>query len=250
MMMRYSAAMTSTTYRWSVWRKIAEMMKHSALVLAGNNYLSDCAARSAAAQLEIVPTVVNLSRYEPVEKEAESCEAVVGWIGTPSTWSEFGRRLFDQTSKVLGTYNARFRAVGAAPERFSTDQLDMVPWREETEVSEIQKMDIGVMLLTDTPWARGKCGYKLIQYMACGLPVVASPVGVNSQIVEHEVNGFHASTKEEWNEAITTLLNDRELRQKMGREGRRKAERDYSLQLWGPRVAHLLRDVMNKHNAN
>jgi glycosyltransferase involved in cell wall biosynthesis len=104
-------------------------------------------------------------------------------------------------------------------------------------------MDFGVMPLTDMPWARGKCGYKLIQYMACGLPVVASPVGVNTQIVEHGINGFLASTEVEWHDAITTLLNDEALRRGMGAEGRRKVERHYSLQVWEPRVAALLRDV-------
>lgn len=102
------------------------------------------------------------------------------------------------------------------------------------------------MPLTDTPWARGKCGYKLIQYMACGLPVIASPVGVNTEIVEHGVNGFLASTEAEWIEALRTLLSDAALRARMGEAGRRKVERDYSLQVWGPRVAQILRDAANQ----
>ena len=104
-------------------------------------------------------------------------------------------------------------------------------------------MDIGIMPLTDTPWARGKCGYKLIQYMACGIPVIASPVGVNAELVEHGVNGFLASSDAEWAETLQTLLHDPDLRARMGEAGRRKVEREYSLQVWGPRVAHMLRDV-------
>src|SRR6056297_1871598 len=104
-------------------------------------------------------------------------------------------------------------------------------------------MDIGVMPLPDTPWMRGKCGYKLIQYMACGLPVIASPVGVNAEIVEHGVNGFLVGTDEEWKSALTILLKDPDLRRRMGREGRKKVEREYSLQVQGPRVARLLREV-------
>jgi hypothetical protein len=117
---------------------------------------------------------------------------------------------------------------------------------EETEVSAIQSMDIGVMPLTDTPWARGKCGYKLIQYMACGLPVIASPVGVNKDIVEHGVNGFLAETDKEWCSAIETLLSDSELRRRMGAAGRKKVEESYSLQVWGPRVAQMLRGVADE----
>lgn len=99
------------------------------------------------------------------------------------------------------------------------------------------------MPLPDTSWARGKCGYKLIQYMACGLPVVASPVGVNREIVEHGVNGFLAKSDEEWRAAIETLLSDAELRHRMGASGRRKVEEEYSLQVWGPRVVQMLQDI-------
>jgi len=105
-------------------------------------------------------------------------------------------------------------------------------------------MDVGIMPLTDTPWARGKCGYKLIQYMACGLPVIASPVGVNAEIVEHGVNGFLASTENEWRAALGVLLGDSSLRQRMGAEGRRKVEREYSLAVWGPKVAAMLQSVV------
>jgi hypothetical protein len=116
-------------------------------------------------------------------------------------------------------------------------------WSEDSEVAMIQSMDIGIMPLTDSPWARGKCGYKLIQYMACGLPVVASPVGVNADIVEHGVNGFLATTEDEWRQALTTLLRDPDLRRRMGAAGRRKVETDYSLQVWGPRVAAIFHEI-------
>ena len=104
-------------------------------------------------------------------------------------------------------------------------------------------MSIGIMPLDDTPWARGKCGYKLIQYMACGIPVIASPVGVNADIVEHGVNGFLANTQAEWREAIRALLGDADLRRQMGAAGRKKVEQHYSLQIWGPRVAEMLLGV-------
>ena len=116
-------------------------------------------------------------------------------------------------------------------------------WSEDREVDLIQGMAIGIMPLDDSPWARGKCGYKLIQYMACGLPVVASPTGVNSEIVEHGVNGFLASSEDEWREALAKLLNSAELRRKMGDAGRLKVERQYSLQACAPKIAELLRQA-------
>ena len=115
-----------------------------------------------------------------------------------------------------------------------------VAWSEATEAASISSLDIGIMPLVDEPFERGKCGYKLIQYMACGLPVVASPVGVNRQIVEHGVNGFLAETPAQWEEALRTLLGDAALRQRMGQAGRRQVEEKYCLQVTGPRLAELL----------
>jgi glycosyltransferase involved in cell wall biosynthesis len=141
---------------------------------------------------------------------------------------------------VAAAEEARITAIGAGIAAEPHPLMDGLPWSEMTEVSQIQKMDVGIMPLADTPWARGKCGYKLIQYMACGLPVVASPVGVNSEIVEHGVNGFLADSEAEWREALVRLLRDPDLRRRMGAEGRRKVESEYSLQVWGPRVAKMM----------
>jgi glycosyltransferase involved in cell wall biosynthesis len=99
------------------------------------------------------------------------------------------------------------------------------------------------MPLPDTPWMRGKCGYKLIQYMACGLPVVASPVGVNADIVEHGVNGFLVETPDDWSRALKTLIGNPDLRRQMGAAGRKRVEERYSLQVYGPRVASLLSEI-------
>jgi glycosyltransferase involved in cell wall biosynthesis len=214
-------------------------------VTAGNAYLADRAHRAGAGRVEIVPTVVDLEAYN-LAPRSEGAIPVVGWIGTPQTWAELARPIHAVLQPVLKAQRATFRAVGAALTPQESDLLDIRPWSEATEVSAIQAMDIGVMPLPDTPWARGKCGYKLIQYMACGLPVVASPVGVNAEIVEHGVNGFLARTEADWREAIETLLKDPDLRARMGAAGRRKVEERYSLQVWGPRVAQLLGSVVGR----
>lgn len=143
--------------------------------------------------------------------------------------------------KLARESGAKLRAVGAGTK--PALELEVLPWAEAEESRMIQEMDIGLMPLDGSPWARGKCGYKLIQYMACGLPVVASPVGVNSDIVEDGVTGFLASTPAEWQQAITRLLREPELRRQMGSAGRRCVEQRYSLQVWGPRVADLLRSA-------
>lgn len=229
--------------------KIDRLMAVSDLVIAGNAYLAARAEAAGARHVEIVPTVVDLEAYRPAVARPVSDSGTIGWIGTPSTWTEFLAAMMPLLLDVVGREGGRVMAVGAGRSATSHPLFDNLPWSEDTEITQIQAMDIGIMPLTDTPWARGKCGYKLIQYMACGLPVVASPVGVNAEIVEHGVNGFLASSETEWREALASLLCDPVLRQKMGAAGRQKVEKEFSLQVWGPRVATMLRDAAEKKNS-
>lgn len=223
--------------------KIGSVMGASRLVTAGNAYLARHAVAAGASAVEVVPTVVDLDRY-PVRSRAARAQATVGWVGTPQTWKELGQPILSVILPVLKAQGVVFRAIGAAMAPWAGEHLWLVPRSEEDEVELIRSLDIGIMPLPDTPWARGKCGYKLIQYMACGLPVIASPVGVNTSIVEHGVNDFLAETEEDWREALAMLLADPALRQRMGAAGRRKVESEYSLQVWGPRVASMLWQVV------
>ncbi|SFF42678.1 Glycosyltransferase involved in cell wall bisynthesis [Fontimonas thermophila] len=229
--------------RWLLGSKIGAVMAASRLVMAGNRYLADHAIRAGARQVETVPTVVDLEHYRFKRIADDEGQLRIGWIGTPGTWRDYMTPMMPLLIEVAGAHGARLRVVGAGPAAEAHPLLELRPWSEATEVSDIQQMDIGIMPLDDSPWSRGKCGYKLIQYMACGLPVVASPVGVNCEIVEHGVNGFLARTEAEWREALSTLLRDADLRRRMGQAGRKKVETHYSLQVWGPRVAQLLRNA-------
>ena len=233
----------SSAVRRLLGRKLDRLMASVALVTAGNRYLADRAKAAGASRVEIVPTVVDLNAYTPRPEPVSTQPPLIGWIGTPSTWAEYMVPLMPLLTRVAECHGARIAVVGAGHAAEAHPLLDNLPWTEDSEVARIHAMDIGIMPLGDTPWARGKCGYKLIQYMACGLPVIASPVGVNAEIVEHGVNGFLASTEAEWKEALETLLRDSDLRTQMGKEGRRKVEREYSLQVWGPRVAKMLHEV-------
>ena len=235
----------SKLVRFSLGNKIDRVMAHSALVTAGNSYLAERAASAGSSQIRIVPTVVDVDAYHVQPSHVGACRPRVGWIGTPETWEKFGQPMLDLVRQVGSTHHAVFRAVGAGQAQPNSEDVEFLDWSEDSEVSLIQGMNIGIMPLPDTPWARGKCGYKLIQYMACGLPVVASPVGVNSDIVEHGVNGFLAETDAEWKTVLEMLLRDPDLRRQMGAAGRKKVEEHYSLQVWGPRVAAMLMDAAN-----
>lgn len=224
-------------------RKFEDVMRNSASVFAGNAYLADYARAAGAAEIEIVPTVVDVEHYRLKVEAGCEAEPVIGWIGTPSTWRECVEPFLPVFRAVTQTYGARIEAIGARMTAGEEAGIQFLPWSEEEESERINAMDIGVMPLPDTPWMRGKCGYKLIQYMACGLPVVASPVGVNSEIVEHGVNGFLAETPEDWTRALEALIGNPELRKKMGLAGRKKVEECYSLQVYGPRVASRLSEI-------
>lgn len=224
-------------------QKIDQVMRGAALVTAGNAYLAERAKAAGASAIEIIPTVVDAEAYQPRSTPASDNRLRVGWIGTPQTWATYvsPRMGFFQT--VAEEHRAMFRLVGARLSAAAEGAFEYLPWTEASEISAIQGMDIGIMPLTDTPWERGKCGYKLIQYMACGLPVIASPVGVNREIVEPGVNGFLASSETEWRDALAALLRDPDLRRRMGEAGRQRVRETYSNQAQGPRVARLLTDI-------
>ena len=120
------------------------------------------------------------------------------------------------------------------------------PWDEETEVPEIEKFDVGIMPLEDTPWERGKCAYKLLQVMAAGKPVIGSRIGANCDVVQHGVNGFLASSPDEWREAIRAFGEEPSLRHRMGAEARRTVERRYSLASCLPKLAEVLHEAIGR----
>jgi hypothetical protein len=216
-------------------------MRVAKIVSAGNPYLAQRARVAGAQRVEILPTVVDLARYHVIGAAGVN-PPVIGWIGSPGTVG-FLRLIETAVTEFVNAGHARMVAVGVQQSPLSLLPMELRPWHEATEVAEIQGFDIGVMPLPDEPFERGKCGYKLIQYMACGKPVIASPVGVNRDIVQHGVNGFLAETESEWRDAIRQLVGDPALRVQMGREGRRIVELSYSLQAIAPRVGQLLRDA-------
>lgn len=219
-------------------RNIDRVMKHAALVIAGNDYLAERAVRAGARRVEVLPTVIDLERYPVVPLPARS-GFTIGWIGSPST-SPCLLTIQQPLQELCRAQKSRLVLVGADGRGLSELDAEIRPWSEEREAEEIRTFDVGIMPLQDRPWERGKCGYKLIQYMACGLPVVASPVGVNSRIVTHGDNGFLAASAAEWLSALTRLRDDVTLRGKMGRAGRARVEESYCLQVTAPHLGRLL----------
>ena len=234
----------SSIVRWLLGNKVAEVVRRANLVVAGNDYLAEFARDAGAKQVELLPTVVDVSRYATYSTDS-SFSITIGWIGSPNT-ARYLKLIAPALLHLVNTKNVRLIAVGANAEQLSDLPIEIRAWTEHGEVYEIQQFDIGIMPLPDEPFERGKCGYKLIQYMACGKPVVASPVGVNSEIVRDGVDGFLASSVDEWINAINTLCDDLLLRRSMGASGRLRVVDSYSLQAIVPLLDGLLRSAVNK----
>jgi glycosyltransferase involved in cell wall biosynthesis len=227
--------------RLALSRKIDQVMKFSSLVVAGNQYLAKRAQTAGARQIEIMPTVVDLDRYPEVAGEKQGTFRI-GWIGTPVT-SRYLSYVRGPLLALAGDKRTQIVVVGLDRNPIPEMEIDVRRWSEAGEVAELQRFDVGIMPLPDEPWERGKCGYKLIQYMACSKPVVASPVGVNVEIVQNGINGFLANSEVEWQKALTTLRDNPRLRYEMGRAGRRLVEQRYCLSVTAPRLLRLLQQI-------
>ena len=233
--------------RFAFGHRLDGLMSQAALVVGGNDYLAQRARDAGADRVEVLPTVIDLARYpypNPVQASRNAHTPVVVWIGSPST-VRYLYMLHAPLQALAKRQPFILRVIGGDVTLHGV-QVECVPWTENTEVTSIAGSDIGVMPLLDSPWERGKCGYKLIQYMACGLPVVASPVGVNNSIVQEGVNGYLAEDTQTWVNCLERLLKDENLRKKMGSSGRLRVEQEYCLQVTGPRLAAWLRTVAQK----
>lgn len=218
--------------------KLKPLMRRAAVCLCGNAYLQDYVTAAGGRGI-VVPTVVDTDHFRPATTRPSNQPFTVGWIGSPSTW-RYVEPLLPTLLPALARIDARFLVVGAGVAARGIAGVDAVDWTQEGEVPAIQSMDVGLMPVPDDRWERGKCGYKLIQYMACGLPVIASPVGVNATLVTPD-EGFAGRNAADWIAAIETLSRDPGMRAHMGANGRAKVVAHYSLASQEPVVLNALR---------
>ncbi len=213
-------------------------------IIAGNDYLAERAASYVdAARVSVVPTCVEPGLYQSARHERTGAAARLAWIGQRSTLPSLKR--FEPQLKAASNMLDGLKLRLIADETMRLDGVDVVfrRWAEATEAKELAAADIGISVLPDDSWSLGKCGLKVLQYMAAGLPVVGNPVGMNRRMIEHGRTGFLASTPNEWAKAIRKLANDPGLRRIMGGEGRRFVEREYSVGRWKNRFAEILSNL-------
>jgi glycosyltransferase involved in cell wall biosynthesis len=217
----------------------------SAWVTPGNEYLAEYAARFSP-NVTVVPTAIDTERFRPVAVPARSSTAVrVGWSGSDQSIASTLFPFLDVLADAQREYPFELVIVSNTLPSLPRDDLQwsFVPWSPESEGDLGMEFDIGIMPLVDDPFQRGKCGMKLLQYMACGLPTIASPVGVNRQITVEGDTGFLASDRRRWVECLGSLVSSADLRRRLGAAGRTRCVASYSLDRWAPELIMILERI-------
>ncbi|MFZ2905942.1 MAG: glycosyltransferase family 4 protein [Cyclobacteriaceae bacterium] len=223
----------STLQKIIRWRsKVGSICSWSYKISCGNQYLADY-AKQFNLQVIVNPTTIDTEAMHNPKLFAEKASRqliTIGWTGSHSTLKYL--KVLEEAIKVLEKKHALLRFLVIADQKplLNIQSMEFLSWKKNSEVHDLMKIDIGVMPLPDDDWSKGKCGFKALQYMALEIPTVASPVGVNSNIVDHGKNGFLCSTHEEWVAALELLVQDVALRKQIGQEGRKKIISHYSVE--------------------
>jgi hypothetical protein len=237
----YRSSRWSNQYSGTRRSRFEKMVKQCDLVIAGNQFLKGEATKYVnKGKVHVIPTVVDIEGYAAKQYHGQKDEMIIGWLGSKGTLY-----YLKELVPVLTEIGKRFpfaRLKIVCNDFLDVPSMHVIKkeWTEEDEVADLQSFDIGLGPLTDDVWTRGKCGLKLVQYLAVGVPVICSPVGANKEIVTNGEVGFWAGNQREWIKKISILIENSELRKKMGEKGRERIERRYSLQAMAPQIVDML----------
>jgi glycosyltransferase involved in cell wall biosynthesis len=223
------------------FQKFLRTMNHCAAVVAGNDFLA-CFASACVQRVVVLPTAIDLTKYK-LKKPAGGLGLTIGWVGLSDglPYLQFIQPALQRLSERFP--GLKLRVISDKPLQLDGVVVENETWRADTEQANLASFDIGIMPLWDSLWTRGKCGYKILQYMGVGTAVVASAVGANNQIVNHGENGFLATTQDDWVRSISALVENAELRNNFGLRGRELVERSYSLDAFANGYVKLMREV-------
>ena len=220
----------------SRWAKYRATVSNADLVIAGNDYLGRVtAALIGPDRVRVIPTCIDTSRYSPAFHHRVGADARLVWIGQQGTLHTLGMAAEELKAVAQRMGGMEFRQICDRSADFPGLRVVLKPWSIATETADLAEGDIGVAWMPDDSWSLGKCGLKVLQYMAAGLPVVANPVGVHREMVIHGETGFLASTPQQWAEAVARLAADPMLRSRFGAAGRYLVEKRYGIAAWWPK---------------
>lgn len=222
--------------------KIQDIIRLSSNVIVGNNFLAEF-AREYNDNVSIIPTPVEMNDYKPRKYPSKNDKTVIGWTGSDST-NNFLNSLTKVRRKLEKRYDFAFTVVSNSLKDIDyQNNISFVPWDIKTEVSELQKFDIGIMPMEDNIWNKGKCNLKVIQYMGVAVTPVCSPVGMNNEIIQEGITGFLPKNDNEWISTIGKLIEDPSLRQKIGLNARKLGEDKYSVRANAPHLIKILEET-------
>lgn len=225
--------------------KTKTICRGAAHVMAGNQYLADYAL-AVNPNVTIVPTTIDTDSYTAgYSHQADAQTVTLLWSGSFSTVQHLDT-IRGALQKLAKEIKFKLRVIGTPNYQLDGVETEAVQWRAASEIEDLRAGHIGLMPLPDESWSKGKCGLKALQYMALGIPTICSPVGVNSTIIRDGENGFLASTEDEWVAKMKNLINSAETRVRIGREGRKTVEDEYSAKLHAPRVYDIFASVASR----
>lgn len=207
--------------------KVNYCMKWASQITAGNDYLADY-ARKFNSNVSIIPTTIDTENLHNLTTDFEAKKVVIGWTGTHTTM-HYLTEIIPIIEELEKTYSFEFRIISNEAPTFKLQSLKYVPWNKSTEIDDLAQLTIGIMPLKEDQWSNGKCGFKALQYMSLGIATIASPVGVNTQIIQDHSNGLLASTLDEWQHALQELLSSAALRKELGLNGKQTVIEKYSV---------------------
>jgi glycosyltransferase involved in cell wall biosynthesis len=228
--------------------KFENIAARAKVVTAGSAALAEWAKSAKASRVVWMPPAVDVERYPLLPPP--NGPFTIGWIGTP--WNdEYIKLIGEPLAHLHARYGARLRVIGGR-EGFSLPNVcvDRVPWSEAEEGRELARCHVGIMPLVDGPWERGKCGYKLIQYMAAARPAVASPVGAATSIIVPGKTGFLASSAEDWINVLSGLATDHERVRTVGLAARQRVEKMYSLGSSAAKLVEVIQEAVASSRTN
>jgi glycosyltransferase involved in cell wall biosynthesis len=214
------------SFKWH--HKVGAICRWSYKVSCGNTFLRDYAQQFTQRAVVNPTTIDTVHLHNQVRDQRAPGRLVIGWTGTHSTL-KYLNQVVPVLAELETRYDFEFRIISNQPPALSLRSLRFQPWKKSTEISDLANLHIGLMPLEDDPWAKGKCAFKALQYMALGIPAIVSPVGMNTEVVEQVVNGYVCTTPAEWRQALEALLENPELRIRLGEAARATVVQRYSV---------------------
>lgn len=240
----YRSSNYSNHYSWMRMKKFRNMMKRVDGVIAGNTYLKNEASKFISPEnIFIIPTIVDMQEYSIKDYNVANKDFIIGWIGTSGNL-HYLKSITPALEKLNKKYkNIKLKIV--CDSFFDLDNIEVIKkiWRPEDVEEDLKSFDVGVMPIADDLWTRGKCGLKVVQYLAAGVPAVVSPVGLNRDLAIPGKTGLWADDIDDWADKISELVDHPDERMKMGIAGRKLVENKFSLQIQAPRYLAILRKI-------